>query len=89
MQIEVIRFSLASGVDERSFTGLNDRYQEDVAYQSAGLARRTVARDESGHWLDLRLWSDDSSRAMGGDGAVRHEWDAAVVVSSCEVYRGL
>ena len=89
MQIEVIRFSLAEGVDAAEFARVNDRYQEDVAYQSAGLARRTVARDDAGRWIDIRLWSDASSCDVGGDAEVRRRWDASVEVESREIYKGL
>lgn len=89
MQIEVIQFSLVEGVDAVGFLRVNDRYQEDVAYQSAGLARRTVARNDVGRWLDIRLWSDESTCDMGGDAAVRRQWDESVVVESREIYTGL
>lgn len=89
MIVEIIRFGLAEGADASGFARLNDRYQEDVAYQSAGLARRTVARDDDGRWLDMRLWSDDSPREMSGDEVVRRAWDDSVVIESRDVYRGL
>lgn len=89
MQIEVIRFSLAEGVDAVDFARVNDRYQEDVAYQSGGLARRTVARDDAGRWLDIRLWSDASSCDVGGDSTIRRQWDESIVVESREIYKGL
>jgi len=84
--IEVVSFTVAHA---EGFDALNDRYQEDVAYQSAGLARRTVARADDGRWVDLRLWSDDSPREMTGDDEVRRAWDDAVVIESRGIYRGL
>ncbi len=89
MLVEVIRFALAPGVDPGDFVRLNDRYQEDVAYQCRGLARRTVARDDEDRWVDIRLWADDTTRDMAGDDVVRQAWDDAVRIESREVYRGL
>ena len=86
MIIEVVSFTVARA---EGFESLNDRYQEDVAYQSRGLARRTVARNDEGRWVDIRLWADDSSREMSGDDSVRRAWDDAVEIVSHEVYRGL
>ena len=86
MIVEVVSFTVARA---EGFEALNDRYQEDVAYQSRGLARRTVARNDAGRWIDIRLWADDASREMAGDDSVRRAWDDAVEIDSREIYRGL
>ncbi|MFM8793293.1 MAG: hypothetical protein ACKOFF_00075 [Acidimicrobiales bacterium] len=87
MQIEVVTFSVTT--DDGSFLSLNDRFQEDVAYRSPGLMRRTVARDSEGSWVDIRLWSDDSPCELSGDEAVMAEWSRSVSVTSARTYRGL
>ena len=87
MQIEVVTFAVTT--DDGSFLVLNDRFQEHVAYRSAGLLRRTVARGDKGDWLDIRLWSDDSPRTMTGDASVASEWNAVVRNLSSHTYRAL
>jgi hypothetical protein len=86
MIIEIVEFTVA---DEVAFGLLNDRFQEDVAYQSAGLMRRTVARSDDGTWVDIRLWSDDSPAQMTGDASVRGAYGASVTVLAVRSYRGL
>lgn len=88
MMVEVITFTVTTD-DEASFLALNDRFQENVAYRSVGLMRRTVARGDDGGWVDIRLWSDDSPCEMSGDAAVMSEWNGAVSVTSARTYRGL
>ena len=87
MLIEVVTFSVGVGVS--GFDQINARYQEDVAYQTQGLARRTVGRGDDGLWVDVRLWSCDNVPTMGGDRNVAEEWNQAVTVVSTAVYRAL
>ncbi|MGA1362029.1 MAG: hypothetical protein ACO36A_03815 [Ilumatobacteraceae bacterium] len=87
MQIEVVTFTVTT--DDESFLALNDRFQENVAYRSPGLLRRTVACGDNGEWLDIRLWSDDSPRTMTGDASVTSEWNAVVTNLSSHTYRAL
>lgn len=86
MIVEVVEFTVH---DTAVFGALNDSYQEAVAYQSAGLMRRTVARSEDGTWVDIRLWADGSPAEMSGDPSVRAAYDSAVSVRSSRRYRGL
>lgn len=89
MVIETVVFSLVDGADEEGFLAGNARYQEAVAYRSAGMLRRTVARGDDGEWIEIILWSDDSPRRMEGDAAVRADLDATIRVSSRRTWRGL
>lgn len=85
MLIEVVTFSVGDGVS--GFDRINARYQEDVAYQTPGLARRTVGRGDDGLWVDVRLWSGDDVPTMVGDHNVIEEWNKSVTVVSTAVYR--
>ena len=87
MLIEVVTFSVGDGVS--GFDQINERYQEDVAYQTPGLARRTVGRGDDGLWVEVRLWSCDEVPSMVGDLDVIEEWNKAVTVVSTAVYRAL
>jgi hypothetical protein len=84
--LEIVEFTV---VDDGAFAALNDRFQEDVAYQSPGLMRRTVARGDDGTWVDVRMWSDDSAVRMEGDAAVRSAYGASVNVTATRVFRPL
>lgn len=87
MLVEVVTFTV--GDDVSDFDSINARFQEDVAYQTAGLARRTVARSDDGTWVDVRLWSSDAVPPMDGDRTVIEKWNASVTVVSSAVYRAL
>lgn len=87
MLIEVVTFRVDDGVS--GFDRINARYQEDVAYQTPGLARRTVGCGDDGLWVDVRLWSVDVVPSMAGDRNVIEEWKKSVTVVSRAVYRGL
>lgn len=89
MKVEVVHFALRTGTSTETFRAVNDRFQEDVAYQSAGMLRRTVACNEEGKWVDVRVWSDDSPCETRGDTAVRLEWESMVDVLSRDVYSSL
>lgn len=87
MLIEVVTFSV--GDDVADFDRINARYQEDVAYQTPGLARRTVGRGDDGLWVEVRLWSGDEVPTMVGDRSVIEDWNTSVSVVSSAVYRAL
>jgi hypothetical protein len=54
--IEIMRFRLASGVDEAEFLVADRRVQQEFAYQQPGLLRRTTARGEDGAWIVIDVW---------------------------------
>lgn len=87
MLIEVVTFKVRDGVS--GFDRINDRYQEDVAYQTPGLARRTVGHGDDGLWVDVRLWSGDEVPPMAGDRDVLDEWNKSITELSTAVYRAL
>lgn len=87
MLIEVITFSVRG--DAAGFDRINARYQEDVAYQTPGLARRTVGRGDDGLWVDVRLWSGDDVPTMAGDPVVIGEWNTSISVVSSAVFHAL
>lgn len=87
--IEVIRFTLRPGISGEVFREVNDRFQEDVAYQSPGMMRRTVATTADGQWVDIRLWSDGSPCEARGAEDVRSQWESMIEVSSRDVYTSL
>lgn len=88
-KFEVTRFTLRPGTTDGEFRTVNDRFQEDVAYQSAGLLRRTVAASADGSWIDIRLWTDDSACEARGHEGVRLQWESMIEVRSREVYAAL
>lgn len=49
-------FQLRSGADVGAFLEVDARVQTDVAYQSEGLLRRTLARNGA-RWLVLQSWA--------------------------------
>lgn len=87
MLVEIVTFTVGEGVSD--FDSINARYQEDVAYQTPGLARRTVGRSDGETWVDVRLWNSDVVPPVAGDQAVIEEWNASVTVVSSAVYRAL
>ncbi len=54
--IEITTFRLVEGADPDEFVEVDKRFQQAVAYQQPGLARRTTARGEGGEWVVVRLW---------------------------------
>ena len=87
MLVEVVTFRV--GIDDAEFENVNARFQEDVAYQTPGLARRTVGRGDDGSWVDVRLWSSDEVSALVGDRSAIEEWNKSITVLSTAVYRAL
>lgn len=87
MLVEVVTFRV--GIDDSEFENVNARFQEDVAYQTPGLARRTVGRGDDGSWVDVRLWSSDEVPTLTGDRSVMEAWNRSVTVVSTAVYRAL
>jgi len=53
-------FRLRSGVEDADFLTIDGRVQTEVAYQCAGLLRRTLARDGE-RWLVLQIWATPSA----------------------------
>jgi hypothetical protein len=62
--IEIITFRLRAGADVEAFLALDSRVQTEVAYQCAGLLRRTIARDGD-RWLVLQIWATPEACAQG------------------------
>ncbi len=57
--IEITTFRLVDGADDADFVEADKRFQQEVAYQQPGLARRTTARGEGGEWVVVTLWSTE------------------------------
>ncbi len=64
--IEILRFGLAAGVDDKGFLAADRRVQSEFAYQQAGLLRRTTARHQSGSWIVITVWRSaaDADRSV-------------------------
>jgi hypothetical protein len=54
--IEIRRFRMAEGSSEESFLRADKALQQDFAYQQPGLLRRTTAKSDDGHWVEIELW---------------------------------
>ncbi len=64
--IQIVRFKLASGIDEKEFRALNERFQREVTPKLAGLERREATVGEGGEWmLVLRYRDIESARKAG------------------------
>lgn len=87
MLVEVVTFHV--GIDDSEFERVNAKFQEDVAYQTPGLARRTVGRGDDGSWVDVRLWTSDEVPSLTGEPSVIEAWNQSVTVVSTAVYRAL
>jgi hypothetical protein len=66
--IEIMTFQLRPGADVEAFLAADRRVQTEVAYQSPGLLRRTLARADD-RWLVLKIWAnlqacDDGAHAF-------------------------
>ena len=55
--IENQTFRLAAGVDAATFVAEDARVQQEIAYQQAGIVRRTTAVSDDGEWLITTLWA--------------------------------
>ncbi len=75
--IELMRFRLRPGADERRFVEADARLQSDFAYRQPGLLRRTTARSGDGEWLVIDLW-----RSTGDADACAARWDGDPVVQA-------
>jgi hypothetical protein len=62
--IEIITFRLRADADVEAFLAVDGRVQTEVAYQCAGLLRRTIARDGD-RWLVLQIWATPEACAQG------------------------
>jgi hypothetical protein len=62
--IDVMRFRLGAGADDKGFREADRRVQTEVAYLEPGLVRRTTARSGGGEWIVLEIWhSEDDADA--------------------------
>jgi len=57
--IEILRFGLRPGADERAFVAADKTLQTDFAYHQPGLLRRTTARAADGGWVVIDLWRSE------------------------------
>jgi hypothetical protein len=73
--IEIMRFRLEAGADERQFQAADARLQADFAYQQPGLLRRTTARSDGGEWIVIDIWRS----AADADGC-QSRWSGDPVV---------
>jgi hypothetical protein len=62
--IEIITFRLRVDADVEAFLAVDGRVQTEVAYQCAGLLRRTIARNGD-RWLVLQIWTTPEACAQG------------------------
>jgi hypothetical protein len=62
--IEIITFRLRADADVEAFLAVDGRVQTEVAYQCAGLLRRTIARNDD-RWLVLQIWTTPEACARG------------------------
>jgi hypothetical protein len=62
--IEIITFGLRADADVEAFLAIDGRVQTEVAYQCAGLLRRTIARNDD-RWLVLQIWATSEACAQG------------------------
>jgi hypothetical protein len=81
--IENHTFRLAAGTDDAAFRELDARVQQEIAYQQAGLVRRTTARSADGEWLVSTIWQSaaHADAATAVLDALRPHIDAATVRS--------
>ena len=59
--IVVTTFELGPAVSDEVFAEADERYQQDVAYQQAGLLRRTTARADDHGWCIVETWAGAAS----------------------------
>ena len=86
--IEVTRFRLREGVDERDFRAADARYQTEFAYRPPGLLRRTTASSVDGAWVVIDLWRTEADaercRSRAADDPVARAHTALVDPASVE-----
>lgn len=63
--IELVRFRVNDGVDEREFRALNERFQRDVVPTLPGLERREATLAEDGEWMLVLRYADMASAQRG------------------------
>lgn len=82
--IENHTFRLADGVDPAGFRELDARVQQEIAYQHAGIVRRTTARSADGEWLVSTIWQSaaHADAATAVLDALRPHIDAATLRST-------
>lgn len=89
--IEIMRVRLAPGVDETEFLKIDKTFQEEFAYQQAGLLRRTTARGANGTWIVIDLWRSeadaDACAAIWDEAALPRQFMSLVDRSSVVVER--
>lgn len=66
--IVVTTFELADGASVDGFMEADARYQQDVAYQTPGLLRRTTARSDDATWCVVEVWGERVNAVPWHDG---------------------
>jgi len=64
--IQIVRFRLATGVDEGEFRALNERFQREVAPKLPGLVRREATRSAEGEWILVLRYADVEAAKKAG-----------------------
>ena len=70
--VELIRFRLARGADERAFLAADEAVRTGFLYHQPGIVRATTARADDGEWLLSVLWW------------TREQADAAAVIAESD-----
>jgi hypothetical protein len=70
--LQIVRFRLNPGVDEREFRALNERFQREVVPTMTGLVRREATRTEDGEVVLVLRYADMQS-AKGAGTSNPHE----------------
>ena len=68
--IEICTFTSSADVD--TVRVADAAMQTEFAYQQPGLARRTTARDDSGRWCVVTLWSSHNDAVAADTAAENH-----------------
>ncbi len=64
--IQIVKFRLNDGVNEKDFRALNERFQREVAPHLPGLQRREATHSEDGEWLLVLRYADMESAHKAG-----------------------
>ena len=62
--IEAMTFRI-DDADRAALVELDERFQQEVAYQAPGLRRRTTAASSDGHWLIVTVWRNRAAATAG------------------------
>src|SRR5262245_19684071 len=56
--IQIVRFRLNAGVDDKQFRSVNERFQREVAPKLPGLVRREATVSPEGEWVLVLRYTD-------------------------------